>query len=244
VRENEAGQHALSLERRARGLNAVVILLIVLLAVLLGAWAVLQSRTSREMQRLAMTDELTSLPNRRSVLKRFEPLVDARGMRACALMIIDIDHFKTINDKFGHAEGDAALKLVATTLLQSIREPAFSGRLGGEEFVAVLPGADIDAACTMAESLRRQIMALDSLPWLLTRPMTVSIGIAVAHADNDSAGAMLHRADVALYEAKHAGRNRVITEFATLNSVLEARSGHKDAVEASPRSSPAGAEFA
>lgn len=244
IRENEASQHALALERRARGLNAVVILLIVLLAIVLGTLAVYQLRTSRQMRRLAMTDELTGLPNRRSVLTRFDPLVQPGGIRPCALLIIDIDHFKSINDKFGHAEGDEALKLVANALLQGIREPGFSGRLGGEEFVAVLPGADIDAACAAAESLRQQIMRFDSLPWLATRPMTVSIGVAVAHAEGDSAGAMLHRADVALYEAKHAGRNCVITEYAVMQSPPEARLYRPHAGHESPHGSSASAEFA
>jgi diguanylate cyclase (GGDEF)-like protein len=214
MRENEASQNALALERRARGLNAIVILLIVLLAAVLAILAVYQARTTRQMRKLAMTDELTGLPNRRAVLGRCEPLVQGGTLRACALLIIDIDHFKSINDKLGHAEGDAALKLVAGTLNRVIREPAFSGRLGGEEFIAMLPGADIDAAILTAELLRKQVMALDSLPWLAERRITVSIGVSVAHAAGDSAGAMLHRADVALYEAKRAGRNRVVTERA------------------------------
>ena len=222
MRENEAGQKALALERRARGLNAIVILLIVLLAIVLGVLAVYQSRTGRQMRTLAMTDELTGLPNRRAVLTRFEPLVQPTGLRACALLIIDIDHFKSINDKYGHAEGDEALKLVAN-VLKTLREPSFSGRLGGEEFVAVVPGADIERACAVAESLRQQVMSLNSLPWLTERPMTVSIGVAVAHADKDSAGAMLHRADVALYEAKRTGRNRVVTEDAVAAASKAAR---------------------
>ena len=245
IRENEASQNALALERRARGLNAIVILLIVLLAAVLAVLAVYQARTTREMRRLAMTDELTNLPNRRAVLTRFDPLVQPAGIRACALLIIDIDHFKSINDKYGHAEGDAALKLVAATLMRVVNEPAFSGRLGGEEFVAVLPAADIDAACSVAEALRKQVMALDSLPWLADRPITVSIGVAVAHAPGDSAGAMLHRADLALYEAKRAGRNRVITEYAITAQAAESKPMRHAAEEpAPPRPSSAGIEFA
>jgi diguanylate cyclase (GGDEF)-like protein len=159
------------------------------------------------------------------------------------LLIIDIDHFKSINDKHGHAEGDVALKLVAATLLASIKEPAFSGRLGGEEFVAVLPGADIDAACAVAESLRKQVMALDSLPWLADRQITVSIGVAVAQPTGDSAGAMLHRADVALYEAKRAGRNRVITEHAVATQPNAEVKSVRSAADTPPAPS-VGVEFA
>jgi diguanylate cyclase (GGDEF)-like protein len=245
LRENEAGQNALALERRARGLNAIVILLIVLLAAVLAILAVYQARTTRQMRHLAMTDELTGLPNRRAVLSRCEPLLRGPGVRACTLLIIDIDHFKSINDKLGHAEGDEALKLVSATLRHVVKEPGFCGRLGGEEFVAMLPGADIDAAIVVAENLRRQVMALDSRPWLPERPMTVSIGIAVAHATDDSAGAMLHRADVALYEAKRAGRNRVVTEYATAAQSPESRSPRPPSGESSPpHSSSAGIEFA
>ena len=244
LRENAAGQKALLLERRARGLNAVVILLIVLLVAVLIVLAVYQARTTREMRRLAMTDELTGLPNRRAVLTRFEPLVQPAGIRACSMLVADIDHFKSINDKYGHAEGDAALKLVATTLQRMVREPGFSGRMGGEEFVAVLPGADIDAACLVAESLRRQVMALDALPWLAERRITVSIGVAVAHAKNDSAGAMLHRADLALYEAKRAGRNRVVTEYAVAEPAEPRTPRPLTDEPAPPRSDPMGIEFA
>lgn len=243
MRENEASQKALALERQARRLNAIVILLIVLLAIVLGALAVYQSRIGRRMRRLAMTDELTGLPNRRSVLTRFEPLLQPSSIRACAMLIIDIDHFKSINDKYGHAEGDAALKLVAG-VLKTLREPAFSGRLGGEEFVAVMPGADIEMACAIAETLRQQVMSLDSLPWLNERPMTVSIGVAVARADKDSASAMLHRADVALYEAKRAGRNCVITEDLVAAQSKARASDGTDGDESRPPLTASSVEFA
>ena len=150
VRENQANQKALEQERRARGLQAIVFLLSVILTVLLATLAVHQWRTTRRMHALAMTDELTGVPNRRAVLSKLEPLLESANA-SCAMLIIDIDHFKSINDQHGHPEGDEALKRVAERLRSQVREPAFIGRLGGEEFVVVLPGADQQEAQRVAE---------------------------------------------------------------------------------------------
>jgi diguanylate cyclase (GGDEF)-like protein len=206
TRENVANQKALEQERRARALQSAVIILTVILAAMLATLAIHQWRTTRRMRRLAMTDELTGVPNRRSVLKRLEPLL--RSDAACAMLIIDIDHFKSINDQFGHPEGDEALKLVAACLREQVIEPAFIGRLGGEEFVVVVPGADLLAAKDLAERFRIQVMTIDTRRWLADRKITVSTGVTVSSA-RDTASAMLKRADAALYEAKRAGRNCV-----------------------------------
>jgi diguanylate cyclase (GGDEF)-like protein len=206
TRENVANQKALEQERRARALQSAVIILTVILAAMLATLAIHQWRTTRRMRRLAMTDELTGVPNRRSVLKRLGPLL--RSDAACAMLIIDIDHFKSINDQFGHPEGDEALKLVAACLREQVIEPAFIGRLGGEEFVVVVPGADLLTAKDLAERFRIQVMTIDTRRWLADRKITVSTGVTVSSA-RDTASAMLKRADAALYEAKRAGRNCV-----------------------------------
>jgi diguanylate cyclase (GGDEF)-like protein len=208
VRENQANQKALKQERRARGLQAIVFLLSVILTVLLATLAVHQWRTTRRMRALAMTDELTGVPNRRAVLSRLEPLLESTNA-TCAMLIIDIDHFKSINDQHGHPEGDEALKLVAEKLRSQVREPAFIGRLGGEEFVVVLPGADQQEAQRIANEFREEVMTIDTRRWLADRRITVSIGLTTARASGDTSSSMLHRADAALYEAKRAGRNCV-----------------------------------
>ena len=208
LRENRINQHALQQERRARGLQAVVILLTVALVALLAVIAVYQWRTTHRMRALAMTDELTGVPNRRAVLARLEPLLAART--SCAMLIIDIDHFKSINDQHGHPEGDEALKLVAAALRSAVQEPAFVGRMGGEEFIAVLPGMDLDDAGELAQEFRARISALDGRPWLAGRRMTISVGATTSAVGGDTSSAMLLRADTALYEAKRAGRDRVI----------------------------------
>ena len=125
------------------------------------------------------------------------------------MLIIDIDHFKSINDQHGHAEGDEALKLVASELRSAVREPAFLGRLGGEEFVVVLPDTGVDDAAVIAERIREEVMRIDTRRWLADRKITVSIGVTVSVPQADSPSTMLQRADTALYAAKRGGRNQV-----------------------------------
>jgi diguanylate cyclase (GGDEF)-like protein len=156
-----------------------------------------------------MTDELTGVPNRRALLTRLAPLVEASDARTHTMLIIDIDHFKSINDQFGHPEGDEALKLVAASLRAEVREPAFIGRLGGEEFAVVVPDSDAEAGRQLAERFREAVMRIDTRRWLADRRLTVSIGMTVSKAAGDTASHMLQRADAALYEAKRAGRNCV-----------------------------------
>ncbi len=209
MRENEANQKALEQERRARRLQAAVIVLTVVLAALLATLAIHQWRTTRRMRTLAMTDELTGVPNRRAVLTRLAPLVEVPDRRTHAMLIIDIDHFKSINDQHGHAEGDEALKLVAASLRAQVQEPAFIGRLGGEEFVVMLPGSDAQEGRQVAERFRESVMTIDTRRWLADRRLTVSIGLTVSKHAGDTPSQMLQRADAALYEAKRAGRNCV-----------------------------------
>lgn len=209
MRENKANQQALAQGRRASKLQNVVIVLTVILAALLATLAVHQWRSRRRMHTLAMTDDLTGVPNRRAVLSRLAPLLQHPNPPTCAMLIIDIDHFKSINDQHGHAEGDKALILVAAALRENVCEPAFIGRLGGEEFVVVLPGGDYDKAYRMAERFREQVMAIDTRRWLQDRRITVSIGLTLSRESGDTPSAMLQRADAALYEAKRAGRNCV-----------------------------------
>jgi diguanylate cyclase (GGDEF)-like protein len=206
LRENQANQNALEHAERARAWQRAVIVLTVLLAGLLASLVVHQWRTSRRMRSLALTDELTGVPNRRAMFQRLYPLLQSRA--PCALLIVDIDHFKQINDRYGHPEGDQALKLVAECIRKEVREPAFLGRLGGEEFVIALPAADRAAAHALAECIRTNVAAVDSSRWQLDPPITVSIG-GTLYVAGDTVSTMLQRADGALYDAKRAGRNCV-----------------------------------
>jgi diguanylate cyclase (GGDEF)-like protein len=222
VRENNANQLALAQGQRARNLQRAVIFLTVILAILLATLAWHQWRSTRRMHTLAMTDELTGVPNRRAVLSRLAPLLQQPNPPSCAMLIIDIDHFKSINDQHGHAEGDEALKLVARELREDVHEPSFIGRLGGEEFVVVLPGADFDKANRLAERFREGVMSIDTRRWLADRRITVSIGLTMAKVTGDTPSTMLQRADSALYDAKRSGRNCVKVQLPAPESEIPA----------------------
>jgi diguanylate cyclase (GGDEF)-like protein len=196
-----------------RRLQAAVILLSVTLVLVLAMLAVHQRRNALRMQYLALTDELTNVPNRRSVLSLLDPLLRDPQAGTCACLIIDVDHFKKINDQFGHPTGDEVLKAVAAAVRALVREPAFFGRLGGEEFLIVLPRMDMAGAREAAEQFRKAIMVIDTSRWCPdNRRVTVSIGCSVSNPGADTPSTMLKRADFALYAAKRNGRNCVETE--------------------------------
>jgi len=209
VRQNEVNQTKLAQEGRVQRLQAAVIALSILLLVVLTALALRQRRSSAKMRVLAMTDELTGVPNRRSVLARVTLLLEDHRSPPCAMLAIDIDHFKNINDQHGHPQGDEALRRVAETIAGDIREPAFIGRLGGEEFLVMMPNATRDSARALAERIRERVSAIDSARWTSPKPITVSIGVTLSVPGRDTTSSMLQRADAALYAAKHAGRNCV-----------------------------------
>ncbi|PCJ71556.1 MAG: PleD family two-component system response regulator [Rhodobiaceae bacterium] len=166
---------------------------------------------------MAVTDSLTGLYNRRYMTNHLATLVDegAHGGKPLALMILDIDFFKAVNDTHGHAAGDEILKEFANRLSTNVRGIDLACRLGGEEFVIVMPDTDADTAMTIAQRLRTRIaeraFKTDTDQMI---DVTVSIGLAVAHWPNDDAEALLQRADQALYRAKSEGRNRVNAEAA------------------------------
>ena len=212
-RQNEANEKALAQARSVRRLQATVIILTISLVLLLTLLAVFQHRSTLRMHILAMTDELTGVPNRRAVLGRLDPLLRREDPEPCAILIVDIDYFKAINDQLGHSTGDEVLKVVAATVSAAVKEPAFFGRLGGEEFLIALPDTGLHAARAMAESFCEKIEAIDTSRWFGDRHrITCSIGVAVAVPGRDTPSTMLQRADAALYSAKRGGRNCVRTE--------------------------------
>ncbi|WP_260925322.1 sensor domain-containing diguanylate cyclase [Novosphingobium sp. 9] len=158
---------------------------------------------------LAQTDPLTGIANRRrSITVLEEEFERARDSATpLAVGILDIDHFKSVNDTFGHAVGDIVIRTVAQTCRQILRGTDLVGRIGGEEFVLVLPGALLPVASMSVERLRLAIAAIDWAP-LQVGPVTVSIGLAALNAQGDCYE-LLQEADRALYEAKQAGRNRM-----------------------------------
>jgi diguanylate cyclase (GGDEF)-like protein len=213
LRENAATSGALDQSRRVRQLQGVVIALGVALAAVL-IWLVLLNRgRAQRMGSLAMTDELTQAPNRRAVLSLLSELLKRPEASPCAILIMDIDFFKRINDQHGHAAGDEVLKRVAGAVRSLATAPAFFGRLGGEDFLIVVPDADLAAARRWAEALRQKIAAIDTRAVIPGHGgVTTSVGLTVSMAGSDDPGNMLARADLALYAAKRSGRNCVRVE--------------------------------
>lgn len=177
----------------------------------------LRARLDQSLE-MAITDQLTGLYNRRFLFTQLTPLVQRAqcGGEPVSVMAIDIDHFKRCNDTFGHDVGDAVLREFAVRLGSNTRPSDFACRLGGEEFVVMMPRTAGDIACLAAERLRRSICASPFIVHGLAHHLdiTVSIGVACTDAD-DTAEALLKRADEALYEAKREGRNRVIGRTAS-----------------------------
>jgi len=167
---------------------------------------------------MAVTDALTGLHNRRYMTGQLQALVGraAHGGASVAVLVLDIDHFKAVNDGFGHDAGDEVLVEFAVRLATNVRAVDLPCRMGGEEFVVVMPGADLEAAQRVAERIRRDIA---SAPFRVMSgrehlTVTISIGVAATTGEGDTPEALLKRADEGVYEAKAAGRNKVIAKAA------------------------------
>jgi diguanylate cyclase len=170
-------------------------------------------RDLEHVRREAMTDGLTGLANRKSFDSEFDRIFqDAeKNKQGFTLLMLDIDHFKSFNDNFGHQVGDQVLRLVARTLKDSIKGKDFAARYGGEEFAIILPDTDLAGAVIVGNALRKAVASKDvinrSTGKVLGR-ITMSVGVAEYIADK-TVEDIIERADSALYTAKHNGRNQV-----------------------------------
>lgn len=186
---------------------------------LLGLVAVVlrQLAKARRLRLLAMTDPLTGLANRRRTDYRgSEAFKQARlsGQPFCVLAI-DIDHFKQVNDTHGHAVGDVVLQRVGRECQRTLRKLDLMGRIGGEEFTGLLPETAEPAACFVAERLRAGVEGLDLDDVVPGLRVTISLGVAQMREGDPDFAAVLARADAAMYRAKQAGRNRVVSDETT-----------------------------
>ncbi len=168
-----------------------------------------------EILRLATIDPLTGLPNRRGFFERAEIEINRarRYDRKMSLVMLDADHFKRINDAYGHAGGDEALRLLAETLAGTLRASDLAGRLGGEEFAVLLPETDCAGARQLAQRVRMNIAAAPLMIGGVQVALTVSMGVAAVPMDGLPEAAIeqaLREADEAMYRAKAEGRNRVV----------------------------------
>ena len=171
-----------------------------------------RKKMQEELQQQAITDELTGAFNRRHFMFQAEQelLRVRRYGGECSVLMLDLDSFKRINDAFGHPVGDKVLAKVAEICLATLRCTDLFGRIGGEEFAALLTGTDVKGAKVIAERLRKNIQeaAIDTLE-TITVSLSVSIGVATYQPTNDSLSSLMLRADTALYAAKSCGRNQV-----------------------------------
>lgn len=184
---------------------------IVILSVFTVQYVHLISQAESRLQEMATTDSLTGLMNRRSLLTALEREQALRQRRPhpVALMLVDIDHFKRLNDTYGHNMGDWALQAVAEVLRKGVRDMDFVARWGGEEFLIILPHADMAVALPVAERLRRHIAELRFPSGNHPLRVTATLGLAELGSD-EGADAAIQRADAALYQGKHQGRDRVV----------------------------------
>jgi diguanylate cyclase (GGDEF)-like protein len=190
-----------------------VILLTLLLRIALAFVVLSMAKERQEMeQRIeALTDSLTGLPNRRALFEAADTLGQERGILGgpLSVLIFDLDHFKQVNDRFGHALGDRVLKLFATKSKKYLNGTSIVARLGGEEFAAILPGVDANSAVKSAEAVREAFANSAAFVDGLPVGATVSVGVASDSDLSSDLNALFRRADAALYVAKRGGRNRV-----------------------------------
>jgi diguanylate cyclase (GGDEF)-like protein len=185
-----------------------------------------EAQYHEEIHRLTIIDALTHIPNRRHLLQVLdrELLRAARYHRPLALILFDVDHFKAVNDRFGHLGGDFTLKELAGQVRATIRKEGLFGRFGGEEFAVVLPEADLSVGLNVAERIRTRIEQHVFLYAGISFSITVSMGVAATEGhDVLEPEEIIAHADQQLYQAKREGRNRVAANQAAFAAMLDGR---------------------
>jgi diguanylate cyclase (GGDEF)-like protein len=206
----------LLLDALSQGINLMGLLAATLLPIVLGGpmmfYQALRHQqlklANAQLDILASTDWLTDCLNRRAFTAGASALLDPAAGHTGTLLVIDADHFKLVNDRFGHEAGDEALQCLATAIAATVRSNDLVGRLGGEEFGVFVVDADYDAALAVAERIRDAVGALRFAPGGVFHPLSVSIGGA-SLIDHSRFADLFRAADQQLYGAKAAGRNRI-----------------------------------
>jgi len=202
LQAREAGQRALW-----TALGAACLLLVGAVVMVVRGW-----RHRRQLAELALRDELTGLPNRRAIRAAAQAQIEQaqRWQGPCVLALIDIDHFKQVNDQHGHATGDAVLKALAKASAHVLRSHDRFGRLGGEEFLLVIPGSALADMPAVFDRLRSAFSAVEVLGLPVPHGVRFSMGAVDVGTEGESLDQLLDRADHALYEAKAAGRDQLV----------------------------------
>ena len=177
------------------------------------ALALRRVKLYKKIEKIAITDSLTEVHTRRYIMDRLQEEIHRSSMRKIKMsfLMVDVDYFKSINDKFGHLTGDQVLREVGTIIKETIREIDIAGRYGGEEFCAVLPDTDRDGAKYVAERIRQATEEAEIKAYDNTVKITVSVGVSTYPEDAKKAEELIDKADWALYRSKKQGRNRVTT---------------------------------
>ncbi|KFN48250.1 GGDEF domain-containing protein [Arenimonas composti] len=212
-RDHVARREAALEAQQRTTLYAIVAASALALALVVGALLLRsQRRLATSLHQQAYRDALTTLPNRRAMLEQAQALLAEAGAagRGHALLMVDVDHFKAINDRGGHPFGDRVLAAVAGCLQVACADRASVGRFGGEEFLVLAPARGRDGAVALGEDLRACVAALRLQDGDRPEPVAVSVGIAVLDASTPSLAAWIAAADAALYRAKREGRDRVV----------------------------------
>lgn len=170
-------------------------------------------RDLEQVRKEAMTDGLTGLANRKSFDEQIRRMTEKSAQEgyALTLLMLDIDHFKAFNDNYGHQVGDQVLRLVARTLIESVKGRDVASRYGGEEFAIILPETNLDAGMAVGDNLRKAIAKKEVINRTSGENLgriTMSVGVA-QHYEKEDIDSLIQRADAALYTAKHNGRNQV-----------------------------------
>ncbi|QSX29222.1 diguanylate cyclase [Shewanella cyperi] len=206
-------EHELQILQQNKLLQLTTMVLVLVILAIVSVFAYKQAQRSKLMEHLALTDFLTKLPNRRHIYRRGELFVQQAKKQQSAMSVIlfDADHFKKVNDHYGHDVGDKALVVLADCASAQMRKADMVGRIGGEEFLVLLPGTSLAQAGEIAERLRKAMDDTDMNDISTGLSLTISAGVASLDKDK-SFSALLNRADHALYQAKAAGRNQVVLD--------------------------------
>lgn len=210
-RQNEVLQLQQQVQKQNAQNTRLLVLLLLLLLASIGYWAYKTKRVQMSLRRMAETDALTGISNRHHFTQQSELALAqcARAGEDAALVMFDLDHFKSINDRYGHDTGDWVLKRVAAICAPLCRQVDFFGRIGGEEFAMLLIGIDARGAKRLAEDCRVRIAGIDSGETGYRFKPTASFGVTTTALSGHDLAKLLSHADKMLYRAKHAGRNRV-----------------------------------
>jgi len=220
--QNKLKQLALKDSAEKNRVQQINTLLIIVLTVVFLLIFFRQLKVRKQLVLLAKTDSLTNLPNRRSLFERGEKLINnlSKTTPQLSVFVVDVDHFKKVNDQYGHDVGDKVLQKIAVFGTEVIRSRDVFARFGGEEFVAVLPDANLDEAKAISERLKEKVSDFDFSYLGIKGTLSISIGISTLSEELLEFEELLHTADLAMYQAKSSGRDQVVIYQKSMGSSI------------------------